>query len=1125
MKKKAHIAVAILVIFIALFCFAQDLIAEGARTSVTLRSNHNISTTKPADVITLSGELIPRPFPPASRLLQISVQHPDGTYAYNDGLWTDDQGNYELEITVNQPGYMRAEVRFLGNLDYEGSYSEMIIPIAPEIGMVIVVAGGGFGSPFFPSAEAIADKAVRTFRGLNIPDDPTVLERNRIMYLHPDTSHDSDGDGQPDGVDDVPTLANLAWAIETWAAELIQTKDDYGNWLPDAVLNTPLTVYLIGDAVNGRFLLNSDESIDGATLDNYLDTLEQSILDQFFSAGVDPLPYLPINVILECPFGGDFIVPLSQLGRVVISSTTPSVCDNPRPELCGVNYMALSLGSVSFSSYFLSRIASGGYIHPSFAYAELNILSNSALVGQEPQLEATGEGIPNEDADARWTASMPLEYRHRPIADARPRLLNGLGTYTLRRDESSLNLWRFVDDPENNLEAVEVVITPPSESFEETHVIQMYENLYRPGRYEREYSRFYGEGLYTLVYTATDEAGNVANPGVKYVIVYDTLPPEDVTNLRVMDADSGDKVLRWYPSASNDSQGYRIYVTPPNEQEFLWRDVGNFDGVSIPGQDIFGTPGIYTFRVTAYDRVPLESHGISVVFGTENQPPMAFSQEFIIDEDTSVEITLEGSDPEDDELTFIIVDYPTNGSLSGEVPDLTYSPDDNFHGVDSFTFKVNDGGADSEVASINITINPVNDSPMLTNNTGITVDEVDSGDILSTALLVEDVDNTPDEVIFTITAAPTHGSLELSGYPIGSGDTFSQVDINNVLLSYVHDGSETISDSFDFNAGDGTTTLAGQTFNIMINPVNDPPIANAGPDQVVERNSVEGALMQLNGSASYDIDSETPTYEWTWNGETATGINPMVVLPPGPTTVTLTVFDDELSDTDTVDILVEDTTAPEVNIVVPYEGAALQDGVTFEAGVIDFSEITHVYYYVSEPGDPNGVPIGYEDLPAIFDTETGTWKYDFDTTQVQDGYYVILAKAIDYYGNVGWSEVTAFSIRNWAVVELLPATQRNKAGRTIPVKFALRIAEVVDPLQPLVYNEELEIKIYNMANSGKLLQTSHYGTKSKDYRINSLNELYITNFKTSKKLAEYMVEIWRLSKDWKIGEFTFETVK
>ena len=95
----------------------------------------------------------------------------------------------------------------------------------------------------------------------------------------------------------------------------------------------------------------------------------------------------------------------------------------------------------------------------------------------------------------------------------------------------------------------------------------------------------------------------------------------------------------------------------------------------------------------------------------------------------------------------------------------------------------------------------------------------------------------------------------------------------------------------------------------------------------------------------------------------------------------------------------------------------------------------------------------------------------------------------------------------------------------MPVKFSLRIAEAVDPEQPFVYNEELEIRISKASDPDNILQTSVFGDSSKDYRIDSAVDKYITNFKTAKKTAEYLVEIWRPSNDFLVGSFTFETVK
>lgn len=310
-------------------------------------------------------------------------------------------------------------------------------------------------------------------------------------------------------------------------------------------------------------------------------------------------------------------------------------------------------------------------------------------------------------------------------------------------------------------------------------------------------------------------------------------------------------------------------------------------------------------------------------------------------------------------------------------------------------------------------------------------------------------------------------------------------------------------------------------------PENQSPVANAGPDQTVELETYEGTEVTLDGSGSFDPDGDPLTYEWDWDGGSASGINPMVVLPLGTTTITLEVNDGIAdSDPDKVNITVEDTTPPEIEIPFPTSDLALQDGVTLTAVTEDWSGVSDVYFYVREPDGGDGIPIGHEELPAAWNDATELWELEFDTTELLDGYYVVLAKAVDTQGNEGRSMIVPFSIRNWAIVEILPASESNKAGRMMPVKFSLRIAEVVDPDMPFVYTEGLEIRIYKYSEPENiLLQTSTYGDTSKDYRIDIIGELCITNFKTEKQPAVYMVEILRLNEDFLIGSFTFETVK
>ncbi|MFY3741009.1 MAG: subtilisin family serine protease [Candidatus Nitrosomirales archaeon] len=96
---------------------------------------------------------------------------------------------------------------------------------------------------------------------------------------------------------------------------------------------------------------------------------------------------------------------------------------------------------------------------------------------------------------------------------------------------------------------------------------------------------------------------------------------------------------------------------------------------------------------------------------TLNLPPVANDQTVSIDEDTPVTIILTGSDPDGDSITFSIAADPTNGLLGSIVPidatsaSVTYTPDTDFVGDDSFTFEVNDGSL-VDNGTVNINVNP-----------------------------------------------------------------------------------------------------------------------------------------------------------------------------------------------------------------------------------------------------------------------------------------------------------------------------------------------------------------------------------------------------------------------------------
>jgi hypothetical protein len=115
--------------------------------------------------------------------------------------------------------------------------------------------------------------------------------------------------------------------------------------------------------------------------------------------------------------------------------------------------------------------------------------------------------------------------------------------------------------------------------------------------------------------------------------------------------------------------------------------------------------GSYTFQVKAKDEARNEDPSPATrSFTITNTPPTANGQSVSTQKNTAKAITLTAADPDGDPLTFSIVAQPSHGSLSGSPPNVTYTPATNYTGSDSFTFKANDGKADSNVATVSITV-------------------------------------------------------------------------------------------------------------------------------------------------------------------------------------------------------------------------------------------------------------------------------------------------------------------------------------------------------------------------------------------------------------------------------------
>jgi hypothetical protein len=257
-----------------------------------------------------------------------------------------------------------------------------------------------------------------------------------------------------------------------------------------------------------------------------------------------------------------------------------------------------------------------------------------------------------------------------------------------------------------------------------------------------------------------------------------------------------------------------------------------------------------------------------------NTAPTAANVSDSTNEDTPKAITLSASDAQQCELTFSIVSGPTNGTLGSiannacasgspntDTASVTYTPNANFSGSDSFTYKVNDGALDSNTATVSITVNAVDDAPTAVDDSA-TVNE-DSG---ANAIDVLANDTDPDGGTKSIQSVtqPANGTVAITGG--GTGLTYAP------NANYCNGGSPT--DNFSYTLDGGSTA----TVSVSVTCVDDPPvIAFTSGSTGLDEGANETYVFSIT-----DPDSTSFTYE---AGYPKCGVGGAVVGTPtlGPT--------------------------------------------------------------------------------------------------------------------------------------------------------------------------------------------------------------------------------------------------
>ena len=262
----------------------------------------------------------------------------------------------------------------------------------------------------------------------------------------------------------------------------------------------------------------------------------------------------------------------------------------------------------------------------------------------------------------------------------------------------------------------------------------------------------------------------------------------------------------------------------------------------VPNANFFGTDTFtYTINQTVNPKPPgeLDDDQIATVTITVTNtpdPPVANDDTATTDEDVDVAITVLNNDQDIDlsvnplnqtptgaTHTVTVISGPANGTTSVLNGIVTYNPNQDFHGTDSFTYQISDGTF-TDTATVNITIDPINDAPVANNDPGIAVTEDSFVDV---AVLANDRDvdlgTTPAAQIPTVA---TH-TVTVVGNP-AHGTAVVNADGS---IRYTPAGDYFGPDSFTYKINDGLLDSNTATVSIAVNNTPDAPLANddSGP--------------------------------------------------------------------------------------------------------------------------------------------------------------------------------------------------------------------------------------------------------------------------------------------------------
>jgi hypothetical protein len=304
-------------------------------------------------------------------------------------------------------------------------------------------------------------------------------------------------------------------------------------------------------------------------------------------------------------------------------------------------------------------------------------------------------------------------------------------------------------------------------------------------------------GTDTFTYTVSDGNGGFDTATVKVNVCPVNDRPDAVNDARTLNEDSAININ--VLANDTDVDGNTLTVSS-------FTQPANGTVTTGPGGTLRYTPnanynGSDSFTYTVSDgNGGFDTATVSLTVNPVNDVPVAVNDIRTLDEDNSIDINVLANDTDVDgnPLSVSTFTQPTNGTVTfGPGGTLTYTPNANYNGPDSFTYTVTDGQGGFSTATVSLTVNPLNDPPVAVDDIG----ETRKSDELDIDVLANDTDLEGD-------------SLSVSGFTDGTYGTVSQNP--DGTLKYTPNGTFVGTDTFEYTITDGNGGFDTATVTITI---------------------------------------------------------------------------------------------------------------------------------------------------------------------------------------------------------------------------------------------------------------------------------------------------------------------